>query len=53
MQLNPKVRKETLRFKKCVASMFFFRKVKESLGRWRVEIEIVIKREMIKYSQSF
>ena len=31
----------------------FFQKVKESLGRWRVEIEIVSEREMIKYFHSF
>ena len=31
----------------------FFQKVKESLGRWSVETEIVSEREVIKYFHSF
>ena len=31
----------------------FFEKVKESLGRWRVETEIVSEREVINYFNSF
>ena len=47
--MNSNVRHETLMFKKMWDLNNFIQKVKESLERWRVETEIVIEKEAIKY----